>query len=51
MVGDELRIMNVWFGMSGADICPLIESEEVIGLHYGAPTRFVDGLNRVLKIQ
>ena len=32
MVGDELGIMNVGFGMSGADICPLIESEEVVGL-------------------
>jgi hypothetical protein len=32
VVGDELRIMNVWFGMSGADICPLIESEEVVGV-------------------
>ena len=39
--------MNVGFGMSGADICHLIESWDVVGLHYGAQTGFEDGLKKV----
>jgi UDP-glucose 4-epimerase len=47
VVGDELRITNVGFGILSRVICLIIESEDVVGSHYRAPTRFEDGLKKV----
>ena len=40
MVGDELGITNVGFGIVSTDICLIIESEDVVG--YEPQTGFED---------